>query len=136
MRVLVRTPCVCYVCCSVIIISITILPITPSTQKHNKKTHRRAAKHKQGIFLVADTADEADAWADALLLAQHLVATRSSDALAEALTPQPSRRAKAAAAVSAAAAAAAAGAAGGGGAHAGGGALRQGGSPHAGAGGG
>jgi hypothetical protein len=66
----------------------------------------------QGVYLVADTADAADAWVDALVLGQHLVATRSHEALAEALTPQLSRRPKQAAL------------AGGGG--------RQGGSPHGG----
>jgi hypothetical protein len=49
---------------------------------------------RQGVYLVADGADEADAWVDALVLAQHLVASRSHDALAEALTPQAARRAK------------------------------------------
>jgi hypothetical protein len=38
---------------------------------------------------------------DALVLCQHLVATRSHDALQEALMPQPSRRAKHAAAAAA-----------------------------------
>ncbi|GBF89166.1 hypothetical protein Rsub_01883 [Raphidocelis subcapitata] len=71
-----------------------------------------------GVYLVADTADAANAWVDALVLAQHLVATRSHEALAEALTPQPSRRPKQAALVGA------------------GGGGRQGGSPLGGIGGG
>lgn len=52
------------------------------------------ASRPMGVYLVADSADAADAWVDALVLAQHLVSTRSNEALAEALTPQPSRRAK------------------------------------------
>jgi hypothetical protein len=46
------------------------------------------------VYLVADSADAADAWVDALVLAQHLVVSRSHEALAEALTPQPMRRPK------------------------------------------
>lgn len=52
----------------------------------------------QGIYLVADDADTADAWVDALVLCQHLVATHSSEALEEALVPTPARRSKHAAA--------------------------------------
>lgn len=48
----------------------------------------------QGIYLVADDADAADAWVDALVLCQHLVATRCSEALEEALVPAPARRSK------------------------------------------
>lgn len=48
----------------------------------------------QGIYLVADDADSADAWVDALVLCQHLVATRCSEALEEALVPAPTRRSK------------------------------------------
>ncbi|KXZ54112.1 hypothetical protein GPECTOR_5g214 [Gonium pectorale] len=39
------------------------------------------------VWLVADDADSADAWADALLLAHHVVASRGADTLAEALLP-------------------------------------------------
>ncbi|GLC41926.1 hypothetical protein PLESTF_000101200 [Pleodorina starrii] len=39
------------------------------------------------VWLVADDADSADAWADALLLAGHIVRSRSPAALEEALTP-------------------------------------------------
>lgn len=46
----------------------------------------------QGIYLVAEDANTADAWVDALILAHHLVMARSSEALAEALAPQASRR--------------------------------------------
>ncbi|KAG2453019.1 hypothetical protein HYH02_002354 [Chlamydomonas schloesseri] len=42
------------------------------------------------VWLVADDADSADAWADALLLAHHIAVSRSPDALAEALTPAAS----------------------------------------------
>jgi hypothetical protein len=48
----------------------------------------------QGIYLVADDADSADAWVDALVLCQHLVATQGSEALDEALVPTPARRSK------------------------------------------
>lgn len=41
----------------------------------------------QGVYVVADDAESADAWIDALVLAQHLVQTRGNDALAEALAP-------------------------------------------------
>jgi hypothetical protein len=41
----------------------------------------------QGIYLVADDADAADAWVDALVLCQHLVASQCSAALEEALAP-------------------------------------------------
>lgn len=68
----------------------------------------------QGVYLVADSADAADAWVDALILAQHLVTSRSADALADVLTPAPARRAKGG----------------------GGGGLRTGGSPQGGGGGG
>lgn len=46
----------------------------------------------QGVYLVAEDADAADAWVDALLLAHHLVASRSQEGLAEALLPQAGRR--------------------------------------------
>ncbi|PNW78669.1 hypothetical protein CHLRE_09g387550v5 [Chlamydomonas reinhardtii] len=39
------------------------------------------------VWLVADDADSADAWADALLLAHHVAVSRSPYALSEALTP-------------------------------------------------
>ncbi|EFJ43333.1 hypothetical protein VOLCADRAFT_121444 [Volvox carteri f. nagariensis] len=39
------------------------------------------------VWLVADDVDSADAWTDALLLAQHVVKSRSPGALAEALMP-------------------------------------------------
>ncbi len=39
------------------------------------------------VWLVADGADSADAWVDALLLARHVVGSRSESVLAEALTP-------------------------------------------------
>ncbi|KAG2425640.1 hypothetical protein HXX76_013485 [Chlamydomonas incerta] len=39
------------------------------------------------VWLVADDADSADSWADALLLAHHVAVSRSPDALSEALTP-------------------------------------------------
>lgn len=42
----------------------------------------------QGIHFVADDAESADCWADALLLAHQLAASRGSGALAEALLPQ------------------------------------------------
>lgn len=48
----------------------------------------------QGIYLVADDGDSADAWVDALVLCQHLVGTQCSDALEEALAPLPARRSK------------------------------------------
>jgi hypothetical protein len=48
----------------------------------------------QGIYLVADDADSADAWVDALVLCQHLVGAQCSDALEEALAPLPARRSK------------------------------------------
>jgi hypothetical protein len=41
---------------------------------------------------VADDADSADAWTDALLLASHLVRSRGAEALAEALAPAQQRR--------------------------------------------
>lgn len=47
-----------------------------------------------GIYLVADDADSADAWVDALVLCQHLVGAQCSDALEEALAPLPARRSK------------------------------------------
>jgi len=45
-----------------------------------------------GLYLVAEDGDSADAWVDALILANHMVLSRSHEALAEALVPQPSRR--------------------------------------------
>lgn len=51
----------------------------------------------QGIYLVADDVDAADAWVDALVLCQHLVASHCSEALEEALTPAPAKRKHAAA---------------------------------------
>jgi hypothetical protein len=47
-----------------------------------------------GIYLVADDAQDADAWVDALVLCQHLVGSRSSEALEEALAPAPTRRSR------------------------------------------
>eukprot|EP00878_Enallax_costatus_P020836 GHUV01022040.1.p1 GENE.GHUV01022040.1~~GHUV01022040.1.p1 ORF type:complete len:347 (+),score=111.87 GHUV01022040.1:674-1714(+) len=47
-----------------------------------------------GIYLVADDIAAADAWVDALVLCQHLVGSRSSEALEEALVPAPARRGK------------------------------------------
>lgn len=52
----------------------------------------------QGIYLVADDSDAADAWVDALVLCQHLVASQGSEALEEALVPAPAKRSKHAAA--------------------------------------
>lgn len=53
-----------------------------------------ACRVPQGIYLVADDTDAADAWVDALSLCQHLVRTRCSAALEEALAPAPARRGK------------------------------------------
>ena len=58
------------------LILLAVLPFLPSVQ---------------GVYLVADTAESADAWVDALVLAQHLVQTRSSEALADALMPSSRR---------------------------------------------
>lgn len=41
----------------------------------------------QGVYLVAETAEAADAWVDALLLCHHIVNTRSPETLAQALAP-------------------------------------------------
>jgi hypothetical protein len=46
----------------------------------------------QGVYLVADDVDAADAWVDALVLCQHLVSTNCSEALEEALAPIPTNR--------------------------------------------
>lgn len=46
----------------------------------------------QGVYLVADDIDAADAWVDALVLCQHLVSTNCSEALEEALAPIPTKR--------------------------------------------
>lgn len=43
---------------------------------------------RQGIYFVAEGAESADAWVDALLLSHHLVNSRGTAALAEALLPQ------------------------------------------------
>lgn len=51
----------------------------------------------QGIYLVADDADAADAWVDALVLAGHLAGCRCGEALEEALAPTPARRKQSAA---------------------------------------
>jgi hypothetical protein len=51
----------------------------------------------QGIYLVADDADAADAWVDALVLCQHLVGCHCSEALEEALAPTPAKRKQSAA---------------------------------------
>ena len=50
-------------------------------------THTHKNTHTQGIYLVAEDEDSADAWADALLLASYIARTRSEEALAEALQP-------------------------------------------------
>ncbi|WIA29190.1 hypothetical protein OEZ86_011701 [Tetradesmus obliquus] len=50
-----------------------------------------------GIYLVADDADAADAWVDALVLAGHLAGCRCGEALEEALAPTPARRKQSAA---------------------------------------
>lgn len=52
------------------------------------------ATNMQGLYLVADDIDAADAWVDALVLCQHLVGSCSSEALEEALVPTPARRGK------------------------------------------
>jgi hypothetical protein len=41
----------------------------------------------QGVYLVADGEEAADAWVDALVLCQHLAASHCGDALEEALSP-------------------------------------------------
>jgi hypothetical protein len=51
----------------------------------------------QGFYLVADDADSADAWVDALVLCQHLVGSHCSEALEEALAPTPAKRKQSAA---------------------------------------
>lgn len=61
--------------------------------------HTQSCIALQGIYLVADDDADADAWVDALVLCQHLVGTRSGEALEEALAPAPTRRSRHAAAL-------------------------------------
>lgn len=65
----------------------------------------------QGVYFVAEDAETANAWVDALVLAQHLVQTRGQEALVDALAPASAKRAAARASAAAAAAAAVAAAA-------------------------
>lgn len=44
----------------------------------------------QGLHLIADDEDAADAWADALLLCAYIVQSRGVEALADALQPHHS----------------------------------------------
>ncbi|KAG2490140.1 hypothetical protein HYH03_011445 [Edaphochlamys debaryana] len=73
----------------------------PQPPRHHHAHHASSASHHHhlsastvgcappccSIWLVADDPASADAWVDALLLAHHIVASRSPSALAEALTP-------------------------------------------------
>lgn len=75
-------------------------PVTPVATMHSARTPAQTASVLlllllvQGIYLVADDADAADAWVDALVLCRHLVATRCADSLEESLAPAPPRRSK------------------------------------------
>jgi hypothetical protein len=71
-------------------------PAPPCKAAHSR-TIRCASCWLQGIYLVADDADAADAWVDALVLCQHLVGAHCSEALEEALAPTPAKRKQSAA---------------------------------------